>query len=63
MATTALAKTSGGKTINELLKTDAVQKRFIEVTGKKTAAFTSAVLSVVNGNKLLKDCEPIYQYI
>ena len=58
MATTALAKTSGGKTINELLKTDAVQKRFIEVTGKNPAAFTSAVLNIVNGNKLLKDCEP-----
>jgi len=58
MATQELAKTTNGKTINDLLKMETVKKRFTEVTGKNPVAFTSAVLNVVNGNKLLKDCEP-----
>ena len=58
MATQELAKTSKGKTIADLLKSENVKNRFVELTGRNSAAFTAAVLSVVNGNKLLKDCEP-----
>ena len=58
MATQELAKTSKGKTIADLLKSETVKNRFVELTGRNSAAFTAAVLNVVNGNKLLKDCEP-----
>lgn len=58
MATTALAKTAKGQTLPDLLKMEAVQKRFSEVTGKNPAAFTSALMTVFNGNDLLKQCEP-----
>ena len=58
MATTALARTAKGQTLPELLKMEAVQKRFSEVTGKNPAAFTSALMTVFNGSDLLKQCEP-----
>ena len=58
MATQALARTAKGQTLPELLKMEAVKKRFSEVTGKNSAAFISALMSVFNGNDLLKQCEP-----
>ena len=58
MATQELAKTSKGKTIADLLKSEAVKKKVKEVTGKNSVAFASAVLSVVNDNELLKKCDP-----
>lgn len=58
MATQALARTAKGQTLPELLKMEAVQKRFSEVTGKNPAAFTSALMTVFNGSDLLKQCEP-----
>ena len=58
MATQELAKTTKGYTLPDLLKMDTVQKRFSEVTGKNPAAFTSALMTVFNGNDLLKQCEP-----
>ena len=58
MATQELAKTAKGLTLPELLKVEAVQKRVVEVTGKNPAAFTSALMTVFNGNDLLKKCEP-----
>ena len=58
MASQALARTTKGQTLPDLLKMEAVQKRFSEVTGKNPAAFTSALMAVFNGNDLLKQCEP-----
>lgn len=58
MATQELARTSKGKTIADLLKSENVKKRVTELTGKNAAAFTSALMTVVNGNDLLKQCEP-----
>ena len=55
---TFLAKTDSGKTIFDLMKSDTMKKRFTEMTGKNLAAFTSAVTEIVNGNELLKRCEP-----
>ena len=37
---------------------DAVKKRISEVTGKNSAALTSAIMTAVNNNDLLKKCEP-----
>ena len=47
-----------GLTLTDLLKSEKVQKKFIDVTGKNPAAFTSALLAVVNGNEKLQECEP-----
>ena len=58
MATTVMAKTTNGYTLPDLLKMETIQKRFTEVTGKNPAAFTSALMTVFNGNDLLKKCEP-----
>jgi len=58
MATQELARTSKGKTIADLLKSENVKKRVTELTGKNAAAFASAVLNVVNNNELLMKCEP-----
>lgn len=44
--------------LSDLLKSEKVQKKFIDVTGKNPAAFTSAVMAVVNGNEQLQKCEP-----
>lgn len=52
------AVTKNGLTLSDLLKSERVQKKFIDVTGKNPAAFTSALLSVVNGNEKLQECEP-----
>jgi len=53
-----LARTAKGLTLPELLKTEAVQRRVSEVTGKNPAAFTSALMTAFNSNDLLKECEP-----
>lgn len=53
-----MARTGRGMTLPELLKAEAVQKRITEVTRKNPAAFTSALMTVFNGNELLKKCEP-----
>lgn len=58
MANQSLARTVKGQTLPELLKTEVVQKRFSEVTGKNPAAFTSALMTVFNSNDLLRSCEP-----
>ncbi len=53
-----LARTDNGRTVFDLLKSEVVKKRFAESTGKNLAAFTSAVTEIVNGNNLLKQCDP-----
>lgn len=42
-----------------LLEAPHVKKRFDELLGKRSAQFTSSLLSVVNNNKLLASCEPM----
>ena len=41
-----------------LLSKENVKARFQEVLGKEAAVFSSSILSVVNGNKALADCDP-----
>ena len=54
----ALARTDNGSTVFDLMQSSVVKKHFAESTGKNLAAFTSAVTEIVNGNNLLKRCEP-----
>ncbi len=42
-----------------LLSTEGVKKRFEEMLGKRAAQFTSSILSVVNSNKALAQCDPM----
>lgn len=45
-------------TINQLVASTTVKKRFEEMLGKKAAGFLSSVISIVNGNDQLKVCDP-----
>jgi recombination protein RecT len=42
-----------------LLNTPAIKARFDEMLGKRSAAFTSSILSAVAANKQLAECEPM----
>lgn len=44
--------------INQLLATDSIKSRFNELLGKRSAGFISSILSLVNSNKMLAECEP-----
>lgn len=45
--------------IKSFIKGDAVQKNIVETLGKKSAAFTSSVISIVSNNNMLKDAKPV----
>lgn len=45
-------------TINSLMQSNTVRQRFEDILGKKAAGFMSSVINVVNGNPLLKQCDP-----
>ncbi|MBP2657273.1 MAG: rect: recombinase, phage RecT family [Firmicutes bacterium] len=45
--------------INSLINSVNVKKRFEEILGKKAAGFMSSVINVVNGNSALKACDPM----
>lgn len=47
-----------GVTINSLVASTSVKRRFEEMLGKKAAGFLSSVISIVNGNDQLKACDP-----
>jgi recombination protein RecT len=46
------------QTVDALLHSDAVRKRFEDVLGKKAAGFMSSVIAVTNGSRALKDADP-----
>jgi len=46
-------------TLQTLLNSDNIKKRFGEVLGKKAPAFISSILSATNTNPQLKVCEPM----
>ena len=45
-------------TLHGLLNQNSIKKRFNDILGKKAAGFMSSILSAVNTNPSLKDCEP-----
>ncbi len=45
--------------LQSLIGTDSIKAKFNEMLGKKAPSFLSSVLSVVNGSKQLKECEPM----
>lgn len=45
-------------TVERLVKTDAVQRRFQELLGDKAAGFMSSIINVTNSNTALAKCEP-----
>lgn len=48
----------GPQRVQTLIKTPAFKKRFEDVLGSRAPAFISSVISAVNGNAQLKQCEP-----
>lgn len=55
-AASAPAKTASPLSV--AIGSDAVKKRFEEMLGNRSSAFLSSVLTVVNNNKLLANCDP-----
>jgi len=49
----------GEDRLKSLLATDGIKKRFEEMLGSRAPSFISSVLTAVNSNKLLRDCEPM----
>lgn len=47
-----------GVTLNQLVKTEGVRKRFEELLGSKAPGFISSLLSVVNSNPQLRTMDP-----
>jgi len=47
------------KELSTVLHTPAVRTRFDEMLGKRSAAFISSIISAVNSNQYLRDCEPM----
>lgn len=58
MANNELTKTQGTGLQSVLQKTE-IKKRFEEVMGKRAPAFTSSIISAVNANAQLKECNPM----
>lgn len=57
MVTKELTKTKGGS-LEALLQSSSIKKRFNEVLKKKSAGFISSIVSAVKGNDKLALCEP-----
>lgn len=50
------------QTIKGLINSDAVQKKFTEILGKRANAFLTSVLQIVNSNEMLKNADPLSVY-
>ena len=50
---------SGVARVHNLLNSPAIKKRFEEVLGQKSAGFMSSIVSAVNSNKYLLECDPM----
>lgn len=45
-------------TIGRYLQSEGIKNRFTELLGSNAASFVSTVISICNGNRQLKECEP-----
>lgn len=48
----------GGKELKDMVNSDYVKKRFLEVMGEKAPAFLASVLNAMRTNPMLSKCEP-----
>lgn len=54
-----VGKIRPGMTLQALLRTDTIRKRFADVLGKKAPGFASSILSAVSANPTLATCDPM----
>jgi recombination protein RecT len=49
----------GEDRLKSLMATPSIRSRFEEMLGKRSASFMSSIVSAVNSNKALKECDPM----